>query len=286
MADSSGFGARSPHRFPRRVSRRAFLGQAGLAALALAAGCRVSPPARREEEGASPLPPEAGELVIAQWPLYIDEGTIPAFEAETDIEVRYREVIADNQEFFATISAQLSEGAPTGWDLTALSDWVVAKMIRLGWLVPLDHSLLPNVRANMGEAFRDPPYDPGNAYSVPWQAGITGIGYNPKLTGRRITHFADLWDPAFAGHVGMLTEMVDTMNLTLLSLGIDPQEATVDDAHTLKVYAGAFHPLDHFRHHRRRDKRAVHSEKDNRDPFALQAPASVGTTTFPQGMVV
>jgi spermidine/putrescine transport system substrate-binding protein len=45
-----------------------------------------------------------------------------------------------------------------------------------------------------------------------------------------LSTFADLWDPAFAGHVGMLTEMVDTMTLTLLMLGVDPQEATVDDA--------------------------------------------------------
>lgn len=168
--------------------------------------------------------------MIAQWPLYIDEGTIPKFEKETGIEVTYKEIINDNQEFFSVVSQSLSAGEPTGWDLVALSDWVVAKMNRLGWLEPLDYALLPTVRANMGEAFRDPPYDPGNAHSVPWQGGITGIGYNPELTGRRLSSFADLWDPALAGHVGMLTEMVDTMNLTLLMLGVDPQRATVQDA--------------------------------------------------------
>lgn len=82
----------------------------------------------------------------------------------------------------------------------------------------------------MAEPFRDVAYDPGHAHSVPWQGGVTGIGYNPQLTGRTLTSFEDLWDPAFAGHVGMLTEMVDTMGLTLLSFGIDPEQATVDDA--------------------------------------------------------
>ncbi len=202
----------------------------GALSLAVLAACGVGPTRRRPAASPSPLPPLAHELLIAQWPLYIDEATVPAFQKETEIQVTYKEVISDNQEFFAIISQALSGGHDTGWDLIALSDWVVAKMNRLGWLEPLDHSLLPNVSANLGSAFRDPPYDRGNAHSVPWQGGITGIGYNPKLTGRELTAFADLWDPAFEGHVGMLTEMVDTMNLTMLMLGIDPQAATVEDA--------------------------------------------------------
>lgn len=219
----------------RRLSRRELLvrgARVGLGAVGVGILGACSPRRRGATAPASPspLPPLAHELVIAQWPLYIDEGTIPAFEAETGIDVDYKEAINDNQEFFAVISQVLADGQATGWDLIALSDWVVAKLNRAGWLEPLDWSLLPTVSANLGPAFRDPPYDPRNAHSVPWQGGITGIGYNPQLTGRRLTAFADLWDAAFEGHVGMLTEMVDTMNLTLLMLGVDPQRATVEDA--------------------------------------------------------
>jgi spermidine/putrescine transport system substrate-binding protein len=63
-----------------------------------------------------------------------------------------------------------------------------------------------------------------------WQSGITGIGYNPTLTGRPITTFDDLLDPEFAGRVGLFSEMRDTMSLALLSLGIEPEDATVDQA--------------------------------------------------------
>jgi spermidine/putrescine transport system substrate-binding protein len=200
-----------------------------MAAAALAA-CGIT--TRRADTRSSPtsLPPLAHELEIAQWPLYIDKKTIPNFEADSGIAVRYREVISDNQEFFAVISESLSAGKATGFDLVALSDWVVAKLNRLGWMEPLDHSLLPTVQANLREAYRDPPYDPGNAHSVPWQGGITGIGYNRSLAGRTISSFTDLWAPELAGHVGMLTEMVDTMSMTLLSLGIEPETATVEDA--------------------------------------------------------
>ena len=128
----------------------------------------------------------------------------------------------------------MSAGQDPGYDLITLSDWVVVKMDRLGWLAPIDHTALPTVTANIGAAFADPAYDPGNAHSIPWQGGITGIAYDPGKTGRELTSFDDLWDPAFAGHVGMLTEMVDTMNLTLMSLGVDIQNATDDDVQRAK----------------------------------------------------
>ncbi len=152
------------------------------------------------------------------------------FERRTGIDTTYKEVINDNQEFFAKLREPLSRGRDTGWDIITLSDWVVAKMVRLGWLEPLDYSLLPNVKANLGTTFADPAYDPGNAHSVPWQGGITGIAFNPSLTGRNITAFADLWDESLAGHVGMLTEMVDTMSITLLTMGVDLEQATIDAA--------------------------------------------------------
>ncbi|MDQ4005864.1 MAG: spermidine/putrescine ABC transporter substrate-binding protein [Actinomycetota bacterium] len=219
----------------RRVTRRELLhgsARAGAGAFAawFLAACGIESQRRERGDRVGELPPLAHQLRIAHWPLYIDKKTVPSFEAETGIDVQYREIIGDNQEFFATLQFSLSQGETTGWDLTALSDWVVARMNRLGWLEPLDHSLLPAVDANIGEEFRDPTYDPGNAHSVPWQGGVTGIGYNPELTGRTLSAFEELWDPEFAGHVGMLSEMVDTMNLTLLSMGIDPLQATVEDA--------------------------------------------------------
>ena len=43
---------------------------------------------------------------------------------------------------------------------------------------------IPNFDANALDLYKDPWYDPGNAHSMAWQSGITGIGYNPTLTGR------------------------------------------------------------------------------------------------------
>lgn len=185
---------------------------------------------------ATAVPTPAGQVVFGNWPYYIDvdedsgaNPTLDQFTAQTGIDVSYLEVIADNSQFFGTIQPDLAAGHPTGYDVIAPSDWMIARLIRLGYLQPLDKSQLPNWQANAQGVLRDPWYDPGNVYSIPWQAGIVGIAYNEKLTGRPITSFNDLLDPAFAGRSGLFSEMIDTMSLTLLSLGVKPEDATPQD---------------------------------------------------------
>jgi spermidine/putrescine transport system substrate-binding protein len=179
---------------------------------------------------------DGGEVVFANWPLYIDIDdetgaypTLEAFTQETGLSVAYREDINDNEEFFGRIQPDLAAGNPTGYDVITPTDWLVERMIRLGYLEELDKSLLPNYESNIQELYRDAWYDPGNRYSIPYVSGVVGIAYNPALTGREITSFDDLFDPEFAGRVGLFSEMRDTMSLTLLSMGVVPEEATIED---------------------------------------------------------
>ena len=183
-----------------------------------------------------PAATPSGQVVFGNWPLYIDideEGgypTLDAFTETTGIAVSYQEDINDNEEFFGVIQPDLAAGNSTGYDIITMTDWMIERLIRLGYLEELDHSRLPNFSANGNDTFTDLWYDPGNRYSLPYVGGIVGIGYNPTLTGRPITTYDDLLDPAFAGRTGMFSEMRDTMSLTLLSLGVDPEEATIEDA--------------------------------------------------------
>jgi len=228
-----------------RMSRRSFLHRTGRGAViagsaltlpSILAACGINPAS--SGAGASAGASDAsGSLEWANWPLYIDideeDGSYPsivAFTDQTGIEVNYTEAIQDNAEFLGTILPDLQAGNPTGWDLISPGGWVIERLGRLGFLEELDHSQLPNWTANAADHARDLWYDPENRYSTWWQGGITGLAYDPELTGREITTFDDLLDPEFAGRVGMFSEMRDTMSLTLLSLGIDPEEATVDQA--------------------------------------------------------
>src|SRR5688500_3012285 len=176
----------------RPLSRRQVLRGAGRGALgagtlaALLAACGPDEPVAPR----TTLPPKAGELSVAQWPLYIDRArgghrpTLEAFEEEYDVAVKYREVIADNQQFFATLVPFFDQGRDTGWDLVALSDWVVGLMRDAGWLETVHLDRLPNVEQNLLPAFRNPLYDPQNAHSVPWQ-GRHGHRVRPQPDGVR-----------------------------------------------------------------------------------------------------
>jgi spermidine/putrescine transport system substrate-binding protein len=227
----------------RDLLRRTGRGALGASMAAFLAACSGGSSGAGDGGGASSsaqasatLPPFADTVSVAQWPLYIDRAkgghrpTLEAYEERYDSTVDYREIINDNQEFFAKLYPQLNAGQSTGWDLICLADWVINRMNRGGFTEPLHWDALPTATQNMLPAFRNPVYDPDNAHSVPWQGGVTGIAYYPDLVGGKITSFSDLWNPKLAGHVGMLTEMVDTMTLTLLMLGVDPQTATIDDA--------------------------------------------------------
>ena len=233
-----------------RYSRRVFLRRAGrgvvvagsaltlpsiLAACGIGPGASGSPVASGEAlvGGGDP----AGTLVFANWPLYIDQDeetgespTLQQFTEATEIEVEYEEAIQDNQEFFGTIQPALSAGQDTGWDMIVPTDWMVGKMIGLGYLEAFDVAAsVPNFGANAADKYKNPTYDPDNRHSVPWQSGITGIAYNPELTGREITGFADLLDPEFEGRIGMFSEVRDSLSLALLHNGVQPKDATEDD---------------------------------------------------------
>jgi len=98
-----------------------------------------------------------------------------------------------------------------------------------GWLTELDPTKLPNFTQYGAPRVQARDFDPGNKFTIPWQSGFTGIGYNPKLTQREITSFADLFDPKFKGKVGMFSENQDTGNLALLGIGVKPEKSTPAD---------------------------------------------------------
>jgi spermidine/putrescine transport system substrate-binding protein len=184
-----------------------------------------------------------GELFFENWPEYIDPtedgttGTVDRFIEATGIAMRYGEAINDNNEYFALIQPVLGRGDRIDADLIALTGWLAGRLITLGWVDPLPLDQVPNA-ANLRPDLQNPTWDPTGEFSLPWQTGITGIAYNLDATGREIASVEDLFDPAFNGKIGMLTEMRDTVGLILLGLGVDPATLTTfDDA------AGAFDQL-------------------------------------------
>ncbi len=181
---------------------------------------------------------KTGEFNFANWPLYIDVNpnnkndhpSIDLFTQQTGIKVNYSEVIQDDAPFFGKIRPQLAAGQYCGYDLMVITNGIyLTLLIELGYLTPLDQSKMTNFYANASSAVKNPSFDPGNVHSMAWQSGITGIGYNPKLVGRKITSWQDLLDPKFKGKIGMFADNEDLPNAALCAIGVDPATSTQAD---------------------------------------------------------
>ncbi|EWS94895.1 spermidine/putrescine ABC transporter substrate-binding protein [Streptomyces filamentosus] len=226
------------------LTRRSLLRASGMGALALGGiatlGACGIPPAKRADAGAPSDDHSAKEKEVAfsNWTEYMDVSedeksrpTLQAFTKRTGIRVKYTEDINDNVEFFGKIKPQLAAGQNTGRDLICVTDWLAARIIRLGWAQKLDPSNLPHAFANVSAQFRTPDWDPGRAYSYPWTGIPTVIAYNVKATGGRkvdsVTQLLD--DPKLKGRVSFLSEMRDSIGMTLLDQGKDPGKFTDAD---------------------------------------------------------
>jgi spermidine/putrescine transport system substrate-binding protein len=222
------------------LSRRTLFRGAGAVALGtLLAACGTSGTNQTsaKDRAAEDRSDEDKVVNWSNWPEYIDvdedsgrHPTLAAFTAATGIKVNYTEDYNDNDEFFAKVRPQLSAGQDTGRDVWCSTDWLVARLIRLGWVQELDRGNIPNAD-NLQDNLRDVPFDPGRTYSLPWQSGFTGIGFNPDATGGRTVDSIDqlLTDPALKGRVTLLTELRDTVGLVLLAMGKDPADFTDAD---------------------------------------------------------
>ncbi|MGW2745646.1 ABC transporter substrate-binding protein [Streptomyces sp. NPDC001450] len=219
-----------------RASAGGALTVGGLGALS---ACGI-PAAGKTQGGTSAQDHSAAEKVVnfSNWTEYIDvddsgkhHPTLDTFRKRTGIAVKYTEDINDNNEFFGKIKPQLAGGQDTGRDIIVLTDWLAARLIRLGWAQKLDPSNLPHAYTNLSAQFRNPDWDPGRAYSYPWQGISTVIAYNKKaLDGIEVKSVSDLLDnPKLKGRVGFLSEMRDSIGMTLLDMGKDPANFTDDD---------------------------------------------------------
>ncbi|MFD4758220.1 PotD/PotF family extracellular solute-binding protein [Streptomyces sp. NPDC058439] len=227
------------------LTRRSLLRASGMGALAIGglgtlSACGI-PPAMREGDAAAASDDHSAEekqVNFSNWTEYMDvtkdgkhRPTLEAFTKRTGIKVKYTEDINDNVEFFGKIKPQLAAGQDTGRDIICVTDWLAARIVRLGWAQQLDPSNLPHAYANLSAQFRTPDWDPGRAHSYPWAGIPTVIAYNAKATGgRKVDSVSQLLDdPKLKGRVSFLSEMRDSIGMTLLDMGKDPGTFTDAD---------------------------------------------------------
>lgn len=172
-------------------------------------------------------------LSVYNWTTYIAEDTIPTFEALCGVRVIYDTFPTDDD-----MLARLRQGNP-GYDVVVPSGQTVYLMRAEGLLYPLDHERIPNL-ANVAPTFLDLDFDPGNRYTVPYQWGTLGIGYDVERVGFEITSWTQMFE--YVGPVSWIEDLRAMIGVGLLMLGYDPNTsdpAEIDAAKDFMIAHGA-----------------------------------------------
>jgi spermidine/putrescine transport system substrate-binding protein len=236
-------GLTQPRLTRPRLTRRQVLRSAGAGAAALGAGALLAAcgSASGTATGAPAQPGRAGtpawwakqklhfKVNFANWQLYIDtvNGKHPSlahFTQVTGITVNYTEPISGQTSFYEKIRPSLQAGRPTGYDIIVMTNNSppLGRLIDNGWLIPLDASMMINFARYAGPLVRNPYWDRGNKYTMAWQSGWTGIGYDSSVIKNPGSGVGILFDKRYTGKIGMLSDLQELGSLGLLAIGVDP----------------------------------------------------------------
>jgi spermidine/putrescine transport system substrate-binding protein len=216
----------------RAMSRRRFLrrGAAGAAFLALGPSF-IAACGDDDDDSSSSAGGGGGSggntLRVSNWPFYISDTFVADFETASGLDVSYKEDFNDNEEWFAKVKDSLGAGQDIGADLVVPTEYMAARLIGLGWLAELDDSNIPN-KGNLRPDLLDSTADADRKYTLPYLSGMVGLAFNREATGRAITSVDDLWDPAFAGRVTLLSDAQDGLGMIMLGNGDDPADPSTE----------------------------------------------------------
>jgi len=217
-----------------QMSRRSLLVGAGaIAGATTLAACGTG----SSETSTSVVDVSDTEKIVrwANWPLYLDFDedkkvypTLKAFEDKFGIAATYTEDIDDNNSFYGKVQGQLAIGSDIGYDVVTPTDWMASRWIEQGYAQKFDAANIPNktkIRAVLAEVG----FDKGRNYSLTWQSGFAGFGWNTQKIPKGVRTIEDLFAPANKGRVVVLSELRDTVGIIMQYQGVDPSGDFTED---------------------------------------------------------
>ena len=150
-------------------------------------------------------------LNVYNWSDYVAPNTIPDFEAEFGVRIRYS-TYESAEEMLAKVFSGNS-----GWDVVFPSNYFIRPMVANSLLAPLDHGRLPNLK-HLDTLFRRPPWDPDLSWSVPYMWGATGIVFNRSVIPPPDS-WASLWERRLQGRITMLDDPAEVIGACLKKVG-------------------------------------------------------------------
>jgi spermidine/putrescine transport system substrate-binding protein len=150
-------------------------------------------------------------LNVFNWSNYVAKNTIPEFEREFGVRVRYA-IYESNEEMLAKVFTGNS-----GWDVVFPSNYFIQPMRENGLLAQLDPSKLTNL-THLEPYFRTPEWDTRLEWSVPYMWGASGILYNRNIKPDP-RGWSDMWSERNSGRMTMLDDPGEVLGASLKRLG-------------------------------------------------------------------
>lgn len=214
----------------RKLRRRDFLlGTAGIAAAStIGAGALAACGGEDEETAASPSAEPTikaqpdGDLIYFNWADFIDPALVKGFEKEYGVKVKESYFDSDD-----AMVQKVASGLP--YDFVCTNSAYLPRMIQAELLQPIPHDEITNV-GEVIDFYKDPFFDPGAQYSLPYGGGPTGIAWRTdKIDSATVTgSWEDLWQtPEADGKKYVLDQIEEGLGMSLQRLGykIDTEDA-------------------------------------------------------------
>jgi len=160
------------------------------------------------------MPVASTQLDLLVWSEYIPLEFFECFELVYGIPVAHPEYDSV-EEMYDLITA-----GDAAYDLIQPTDFVIPRMVREGLLRELDHARLPSL-ANFNPHYLNLAFDPHNAYTIPYEAGLDAIVVNTAAVDIVPESWADLWNASYLGRLLLTDDERTVIGLTLLTLGFD-----------------------------------------------------------------
>jgi spermidine/putrescine transport system substrate-binding protein len=178
--------------------------------------------------------PEAGAtLRIYNWEEYLWPRIVEEFAARYEVEVEIS-TFRDMDDALATL------GSGASYDVFFHRTDVIGRLAADKLLRPLNHYYIPNLRAHVWPVYRNPFYDQGARYGVPYTVYTTGIVWRTDRVdddiAARSNPYEVFWDSGYEGRIHLLDDYREVISMVLLKNGIT--NLNTSDKEELAIVAG------------------------------------------------
>ena len=206
-----------------RITRRQIIGGSARLGLALAVGLPLlqacgddgsSSDGKKTEGIKDGLQPEAGPLRILDYDAYVSPDIVSAFEAKYGVKVEITLFTTDDEAI-----TKLASGAVDVDLHKSAGTSTLFKLIESGLIQPLNKTYLTNL-GNVVASLRDPYYDTGGVYSVPYAVFGTGIGFRSDKVDPASVSWETLWNTEFKGVASVLDDVREGLGMAMMRKGL------------------------------------------------------------------